>query len=63
MDLINPQLQKLSLVECCIEDEQILQLTESGKLVQIAQLDLSTNNIERNFSLLMKHLKENCDFA
>lgn len=62
MDLINPFLEKLSLVNCQLDDEQVLQLAESNKLVQLSSIDLSLNLIERNFSLLIRHLKENCDF-
>jgi hypothetical protein len=33
MELINPFLEKLSLSNCVIDDEQVLQLSDSGKLV------------------------------
>lgn len=33
MELINPFLEKLSLVDCNLDDEQILQLSESAKLI------------------------------
>ena len=62
MELINPLLERLSLVGCHLDDEQVLQLAESNKLVQLTAIDLSANQIERNFSLLIRHLKENCDF-
>jgi hypothetical protein len=62
MELINPYLEKLSLVSCKIDDEQILQLSDSKKLVQLTHFDLSANLIERNFTVITKVLKEKCDF-
>ena len=62
MELINPYLEKLSLVSCKLDDEQILQLSDSKKLVQLTHLDLSDNLIERNFTVITKILKEKCDF-
>ena len=49
LGLINIYLEKLQLVDCNLDDEQILSLAESKKLSQIATLDLSENLIERNF--------------
>ena len=49
LGLINVYLEKLQLVDCMLDDEQILSLAESKKLSQIATLDLSENLIERNF--------------
>lgn len=60
--MINPYLEKLSLVSCKIDDEQILQLSDSKKLVQLTHFDLSANLIERNFTVITKVLKEKCDF-
>lgn len=60
--MINPYLEKLSLVCCKLDDEQILQLSDSKKLVQLTHLDLSDNLIERNFTVITKVLKEKCDF-
>ena len=60
--MINPYLEKLSLVSCKLDDEQILQLSDSKKLVQLTHLDLSDNLIERNFTVITKILKEKCDF-
>ena len=62
MELINPYLEKLSLVSCKLDDEQILQLSDSKKLVQLTHFDLSDNLIERNFTVITKILKEKCDF-
>ena len=61
LDLINPELEELKLVECEITDEQILSLIQTNKVVKLESLDLSHNHIEKTFSLLMKFLKENCD--
>ena len=55
-------LEKLQLVDCMLDDEQILQLAESKKLSQIQSLDLSHNLIERNFQVIIKVMKEKCDF-
>ena len=60
--MINPYLEKLSLVSCKLDDEQILQLSDSKKLVQLTHFDLSDNLIERNFTVITKILKEKCDF-
>ena len=60
--MINPYLEKLSLVSWKLDDEQILQLSDSKKLVQLTHLDLSDNLIERNFTVITKILKEKCDF-
>ena len=62
LDLINVYLEKLQLVDCKLDDEQILSLAESKKLSQITTLDLSENLIERNFQVIIKVLKEKCDF-
>ena len=60
--MINPYLEKLSLVSCKLDDEQSLQLSDSKKLVQLTHFDLSDNLIERNFTVITKILKEKCDF-
>eukprot|EP00347_Sterkiella_histriomuscorum_P018502 403345268 len=62
LDLINPELQQLYLQNCEITDEQILNLIQSNKLVKIEHFDLSYNEIEKTFPLLMKYLKETCDY-
>ena len=62
LDLINPELEHLHLVECDITDEQILVLIQSNKLVRLEHLDLSHNHLEKTFPLMMKYLKENCDY-
>ena len=39
-----------------------MQIADSKKLVHLVTLDLSENLIERNFTVIMKVLKEKCDF-
>lgn len=62
LDLINPDLETLDLVSCEITDEQILNLIQSNKLSRIEHLDLSSNHIEKTYPLLIKFLKESCDY-
>ncbi|CDW91018.1 UNKNOWN [Stylonychia lemnae] len=62
LDLINTELESLQLVNCDITDEQILNLIQSNKLSRLEHLDLCSNHIEKTFPLMMKWLKENCDY-
>ena len=49
LELINPALEQLQLVGCTLNDEHVMHLAESKKLAEIRSLDLSENQIERNF--------------
>ena len=62
LDLINPNLEKLTLVSCQLNDEHAMQLVEGKKLGQIQSIDLSENMLDRNFQTIFKILKEKCDF-
>jgi len=61
LDLINQELEVLDLVQCEITDEQIISLIQSEKLVKLEHLDLSSNHLEKSYTLLLKYLRESCD--
>lgn len=61
LNLINPDLERLVLVNCALDDEQVLKLAESKKLTNLATLDLTDNLLDSNFPVIIRSLKENCD--
>lgn len=62
LGLINPELEKLMLVNCALDDEQVLKLSDSKKITNLATLDLSENLLDGNFPVIIRALKDNCDF-
>lgn len=62
LGLINPDTtERVDLVNCEINDEQIISLIQSEKMNRIEHLDLSRNEIEKTYTLLLKYLRESCD--
>ena len=61
LDLINSDLETLELVQCEINDEQILAMIQADKLVKLEHLDLSGNHLEKSYTVLAKYLREQCD--
>ncbi len=61
LDLINQDLEVLQIVNCEINDEQIINLLQSEKLQKLEVLDISENRLEKTYTLIMKYLRESCD--
>jgi hypothetical protein len=59
LGLINPETtERLDLVQCEINDEQIISLIQSEKLNRVEHLDLTGNQLEKTYTLLLKYLRE-----
>lgn len=58
LGLVNPELEKLILVNCALDDEQILKLADSKKITNLVTLDLSENILDSNFPVIMRLFKE-----
>jgi hypothetical protein len=62
LGLINPETtERLDLVQCEINDEHIISLIQSEKLNRVEHLDLTGNQLEKTYTLLLKYLRESCD--
>ena len=48
-------------MNCEINDEHILSLIQSGKLVRLEVIDLTQNHLEKVFTIMMKYFREQCD--
>ena len=48
-------------MNCEINDEHILSLIQSGKLVRLELIDLTQNHLEKVFTIMMKYFREQCD--
>ena len=62
LELINPALERLQLVGCTLNDEHVMLLADSKKIASLQNLDLSENQIDRNFQTIFKVFREKCDF-
>ena len=62
LELINPALERLQLVGCTLNDEHVMLLADSKKIASLQTLDLSENQIDRNFQTIFKVFREKCDF-
>lgn len=60
LDLISPDLERLDLVSCEINDEQIISMISSEKLQHLEHLDLTSNHLEKTYTLLLKYLRDTC---
>lgn len=45
-----------------MNDEHAMHLAESKKLAQLRSVDLSENQLDRNFQTIFKVFKDKCDF-
>lgn len=60
LNLVNDELQKLWLVSCAVDDEQILKLVDSKKTDSLQTLDLSENLLDANFPVISKVIRDQC---
>jgi len=64
-DLVNSNLESLSLNTCQLNDEHLINLVSSGdgqKIQSLEQVDLSNNQFGANFILVVRQLRESCDY-
>lgn len=58
LHLINNDLQKLLLVNCAVDDEQVLKLVDSKRTESLQTLDLSDNLLDSNFPVFIRVLRD-----
>ena len=58
LHLINNDLQKLILVNCAVDDEQVLKLVDSKRTESLQTLDLRDNLLDANFPVFSKVLRD-----
>ena len=64
-DLVNSDLQTLLLNTCQLNDEHLINMATSNggfKISSLETIDLSHNMLSQGFILLMRQIREQCDF-